>query len=295
MKNNMPEERRKKLKELLKTNKLVRVLEASNGLEGLIVENTKVNDKEFDAMWLSSLCDSTLKGKPDNEVVDFSSRMKTIDEIFEVTSKPLIVDGDTGGKVEHFIYNIKTLERIGVSAVIIEDKKGLKQNSLYGTSAIQVLEDKDVFANKIKEGKKVLQTNDFMIIARIESLIAGNSVDDAMDRAKTYIEAGADAIMIHSCQSDGVEIKEFLEEFRSIYPDVPIVLVPTTYNKFREDELKEMGANIIIYANHLLRSAYKNMVLTAKSILENERSLEASNDYCVPVKEILGLIGDKHD
>ena len=295
MKNNLPEIRRKKLKELLNSKKIVRVMEVSNGLSGLIVENTKVCNKEYDAMWLSSLCDSTLKGKPDNEVVDFSSRVKTIEEIFEVTTKPLIVDGDTGGKTEHFVYNVKTLERLGVSAIIIEDKKGLKQNSLLGDSTVQILEDKEVFANKIKQGKKVLQTDDFMIIARIESFIIGNDLSDALDRACCYVESGADGIMIHSYKNDGKEIIEFLKCFREKYPNIPIVLVPTTYSSYTETELYNNGANIIIYANHLLRSAYKNMVNVAKKILKDERSLEASEEYCVSMKEILGLIGDDND
>ncbi len=295
MKNNLPEIRRKKLKELLNSKKIVRVMEVSNGLSGLIVENTKVCNKEYDAMWLSSLCDSTLKGKPDNEVVDFSSRVKTIEEIFEVTTKPLIVDGDTGGKTEHFVYNVKTLERLGVSAIIIEDKKGLKQNSLLGDSAVQILEDKEVFANKIKQGKNVLQTDDFMIIARIESFIAGNDLSDALDRAYYYVESGADGIMIHSYKNDGKEIIEFLKCFREKYPNIPVVLVPTTYSSYTETELYNNGANIIIYANHLLRSAYKNMVNVAKKILKDERSLEASEEYCVSMKEILGLIGDDND
>ena len=270
-------------------------MEVSNGLTGLIVENTKVCNKEYDAMWLSSLCDSTLKGKPDNEVVDFSSRVKTIEEIFEVTTKPLIVDGDTGGKTEHFVYNVKTLERLGVSAIIIEDKKGLKQNSLLGDSAVQILEDKEVFANKIKQGKNVLQTDDFMIIARIESFIAGNDLSDALDRAYCYVESGADGIMIHSYKNDGKEIIEFLKCFREKYPNIPVVLVPTTYSSYTETELYNNGANIIVYANHLLRSAYKNMVNVAKKILKDERSLEAGEEYCVSMEEILGLIGDDND
>ena len=295
MKNNLPEVRRKKLKELLNSKKYIRVMEASNGLTGLIVENTKVDGREYDAMWLSSLCDSILKGKPDNEVVDFSSRVKTIEEIFEVTTKPLIVDGDTGGKLEHFVYNIKTLERLGVSAVIIEDKKGLKQNSLFGEAREQVLEDKEVFAEKIKAGKRALQSDDFMIIARIESFIAGYGLDEALLRARWYIEAGCDGIMIHSCKNDGYEIMEFLKLIKKEYPNVLIVLVPTTYAKYTEKELSDNGANIIIYANHLLRSAYKSMVEVAKKILIDGRSLEASSMYCASVNEILGLIGDNDD
>lgn len=293
--NNMPEMRRKKLKEIIKNKQYIRVMEASNGLTGLIVENTKVANKEYDAMWISSLCDSTLKGKPDNEVVDFSSRVKTIEEIMEVTSKPIIVDGDTGGKIEHFALNIKTLERLGVSAVIIEDKKGLKQNSMLGDKVLQVLEDKEIFADKIAKGKQALKTNDFMIFARIESFIAGKDLNDALERAETYIKAGADGIMIHSYKSDGKEVIEFLKIFKKKYPDIVTVVVPTTYAIYTEKELNKYGADIIIYANHLLRSAYPAMLETAKMILDNERSYEASERYCMSMKEILELIGEKDD
>jgi len=198
----MPEVRRGLLKNMLENRKHIRVIETSNGISGLIAENTKVTDeltgeiKEFDAMWISSLCDSTFKGKPDNEVVDFSSRISTINEILEVTTKPIILDGDTGGKIEHFVYNVNTLERLGVSAIIIEDKTGLKQNSLLGTEVKQQLEDPDIFAEKIKAGKEAQLTDEFMIFARIESLIAGKDVADAIDRARKYIDAGADGIMI---------------------------------------------------------------------------------------------------
>lgn len=290
--NNMPEIRRPKLKEMLKNNKSVRVLEASNGLSGLIVEKTKVNGKEFDAMWLSSLCDSTYKGKPDNECVDFSSRVETINEILEVTTKPIIIDGDTGGKVEHFTKNIQTLERLGVSAIVIEDKKGLKQNSLLGDKAKQELEDIDVFSYKITKGKSVLKTDDFMIFARIESFIAGKDIYDALKRADIYINAGADGIMIHSYKNDGEEIISFLKEFRNKYKDIPVILVPTTYNHFKEDDLKKIGANIIIYANHLLRGAYKAMKNVAETILDDECSKKASEKDCVSMNEILNLIGD---
>lgn len=291
--NNMPEERRKKLKKLLKEKEYIRVMEASNGLTGLIVENTKVENKEYDAMWISSLCDSTLKGKEDNEVVDFSSRVNTIEEIIEVTSKPIIVDGDTGGKIEHFVQHIKTLERIGVSAIIIEDKKGLKQNSLYGNKVEQQLEEKEIFAEKIRQGKRVIQTADFMIFARIESFIADMGIDDAMQRAEEYINAGADGIMIHSYKNDGAEIVEFLTKVKQKFPKIILIVVPTTYSQFKEKELNGYGANIIIYANHLLRSAYSAMLKTAKKILKDERSFEASQEYCSSMKEILEIVGEK--
>lgn len=293
---NTPDNRRSKLKKLLKVKPYVRLIDVSNGLTGLIAENIKLEDKktattkEFDAMWISSLCDSTFKGKPDIELVDLTSRLNTINEVMEVTTKPIILDGDTGGKIEHFTYNVKTLERMGVSAIIIEDKTGLKKNSLFGTEVKQELDDPEHFAAKIRAGKQAQVTRDFMIFARLESLIAGKGIDDALMRAKIYIEAGADGIMIHSKEKDGKDIFEFMKEFREFSKDIPIVVVPTTYNQFTEEELHEGGANIIIHANHLLRSAYPAMVNTAKSILEHGRSKEASDEYCLPVKEILTLI-----
>lgn len=290
---NTPDVRRAKLRKLLKLKPYIRVLEASNGLTGLIVENVKVQDgmkvKEFDAMWVSSLCDSSFKGKPDIELVDLTSRINTINEIMDVTTKPIILDGDTGGRVEHFVYNVKTLERLGVSAIIIEDKKGLKQNSLFGTDAVQILDDPQDFAQKINAGKRSQVTRDFMIIARLESLIAGAGIKDALMRAKLYIEAGADGIMIHSKEKDGKEIADFLAKFRAYAPDVPVVLVPTSYNHFTEDELCAMGGNIIIYANHLLRSAYPAMYNTAQTILKYGRSKEV-DDVCMSIKDVLKLI-----
>ncbi len=292
---NTPDIRRSKLKKLITLKPYISVMEASNGLTGLIVENAKVENpetgikKEFDAMWISSLCDSTFKGKPDIELVDLTSRINTINEIMEVTTKPIILDGDTGGKIEHFTYNVRTLERLGVSAIIIEDKTGLKKNSLFGTEVKQTLDDPDNFSEKIRAGKQALATRDFMIFARLESLIAGMGIEDALMRAKKYIEAGADGIMIHSKEKDGAEIKEFLSQFRKKYTSIPVIVVPTSYNQFTENELHEWGANIIIYANHLLRSAYPAMMKTAETILKNGRSKEV-DEYCMPIKEILTLI-----
>jgi len=292
---NTPELRLAKLRNLLQLKPYIRAIDVSNGLTGLIAENTRYMDentmtvKQFDAMWISSLCDSSFKGKPDTELVDLTSRINTINEIMEVTTKPIILDGDTGGKIEHFSHHVKTLERIGVSAVIIEDKTGLKQNSLYGTDAVQQLDDPQNFALKIKAGKHAQTTRDFMIIARLESLIAGESVNDAMMRAKIYIENGADAVMIHSKEKDGSDILEFMKMFRNYSQNIPIVLVPTTYNKFTEDELYKKGANIIIHANHLLRSAFPAMKKTAETILQSGRSYEA-DELCMSIKEILSLI-----
>lgn len=294
---NTPDNRRSKLRKLLNLKKTVSVMEASNGLSGLIVENAKYEDlenstvKEFDAMWVSSLCDSSFKGKPDIELVDLTSRLRTIEEIMEVTTKPIILDGDTGGKLEHFSYNVKTLERLGVSAIIIEDKTGLKQNSLFGTAAKQVLEEPHEFARKIQAGKKAQVTRDFLIFARVEALIAGYGVDEAIERAKIYIEeGGADGIMIHSKEKDGSEIKEFLRRFRELFTSIPVIVVPTSYNQFTEEELGEWGANIIIHANHLLRSAYPAMKKCAESVLKHHRSKEASEEYCISIKEVLNLI-----
>lgn len=294
-----PDNRRGELRRLLKLKPYVRVIEASNGLAGLVVENASYADpstgqvRSFDAMWVSSLCDSTFKGKPDIELVDFTSRVNTIEEIMEVTTKPIILDGDTGGKTEWFVHNVKTLERIGVSAVIIEDKVGLKQNSLFGTARKQEQDDPHAFAEKIAAGKRAQRTKDFMIFARIESLIAGKSVDDALERAAIYIEeGGADGIMIHSKDRSGEDIFAFLDRFRAQWPDVPVILVPTTYNHLTEPELAAHGASVIIHANHLLRASYLAMRDVSQCILEHERSKEA-DAMCLPIKEVLTLIPEE--
>ena len=288
-----PQLRIHRLRKLLEVKPLVRFMEAHNGLTGLIVEKLKVSQgdmvKQFDGMWVSSLCDSTVKGKPDIELVDSSSRLNTINDILEVTTKPIILDGDTGGHIEHFVYLVKSLERLGVSAVIIEDKIGLKKNSLFGTEVEQEQDSIENFSRKITRGKQAQVAEDFMIIARIESLILKAGMDDALRRARAYLEAGADGIMIHSKEKDPAEIFEFCREFRKINKNAVLVVVPTTYNRVKESELAEAGVNIVIYANHLLRSAYPAMVNTARCILENERSCE-SEDYCMPIKEILHLI-----
>ena len=291
---NMPEVRRGKLRRALQlANRPLRVLKAHNGITGLIVEKASIEKtdeiKQFDAMWVSSLCDSTAKGKPDIELVDMTSRENTINEIMEVTTKPIILDGDTGGLIEHFVYNVKTLERMGVSAIIIEDKIGLKKNSLFGTDAEQQQDSIEHFCQKIREGKAAQRTSDFMIIARIESLILDRGMEDALKRAVSYVKAGADGIMIHSKKKDGAEIKEFCGAFRKEYKDIPLIVVPTTYNHITEKELGEYGINVIIHANHLIRSAFPVMNKVAHMILENERSLEAS-ELCMPIKEILTLI-----
>lgn len=288
-----PDIRLKRLRRLINAKKIVRICESHDGLTGLIIENTFVNvnnmKREFDGMWASSLTDSTSKGKPDIEAVDLTTRLHDLNDALEVTTKPIIFDGDTGGKTEHFVFTVRTLERLGISAIIIEDKTGLKKNSLFGTDAIQTQDSIENFCHKIHEGKKAQITQDFMIIARCESLIAGHSVDDALIRCFSYVEAGADGIMIHSKHKTGEDIKDFCTRFREKDTKTPLVVVPTTYNHITEDELAEWGVNVVIYANHLLRAAYPAMVNCAKSILTNGRSFEA-NDICMPIKEILELI-----
>ncbi len=288
-----PEIRLKRLRRLIEAKPLVRILEANNGLTGLIAEKINVQKdnqfREFDGTWLSSLTDSAAKGKPDIGIVDLTSRLYTINQILEVTTKPLIVDGDNGGMTEHFIFVVKSLERLGVSAIVIEDKIGFKENSLFGTDVEQTQDSKENFCNKISEGKKAQVTDDFMIIARIESLILKAGLDDALDRARAYIDAGADGIMIHSKESDPGEILAFCEEYAKFQPKRPLVAVPTTYNSITEKELAQAGVNIVIYANHLLRSAYPAMIKTAESILLNERAFEAEK-FCMPIRDILTLI-----
>src|SRR3989344_1862738 len=268
--------RLKKLRKLLELKPLVRIMEVHNGLTGRIVEKTKLvqgnSVREFDGMWESSLTDSISKGKPDIELVDFTSRLHTIDQIFEVTTKPMIVDGDTGGHIEHFVYTIKSLERMGVSAVIIEDKTGIKKNSLFGTDVDQTQDTIENFCKKISAGKKAQVTEDFMIIARIESLILKKGIDDALERAYSYIQAGADGIMIHSKEKNPNEIITFCKAYQNFEKKVPLIVVPTTYNKITEQELIDLGVNIVIYANHLLRSAYPSMLKTAETILKNGRA-----------------------
>jgi len=285
-----PDIRRGRLKRLIEAKPIVRIMESHNALSGLIVENIQGdNGVEYDGMWSSSLTDSTSKGKPDIEAVDLSTRINTINEIFEVTTKPMIYDADTGGISEHFAFTVRTLERTGVSAVIIEDKTGLKKNSLFGNDVAQTQDTIENFSYKIQTGKKAQITDDFMIIARIESLILEQGMDDAIKRAKAYIEAGADGIMIHSRQKEPYEILEFCKIFREYNESIPIIVVPTSYNQITAKELSQVGVNVVIYANHMLRAAYPGMKNVAKSILENDRSLEAENEL-LSIKEILDLI-----
>ena len=288
-----PDIRLRRLRRLIDAKPIVRVLEVHNGLSGLIVEKTKVNvdgvEREFDAMWSSSLTDSTARGKPDIEAVDLTSRLTTVNDIFEVTTKPMVFDADTGGKPEHFSFTVKTLERTGVSAVIIEDKVGLKKNSLLGTDVVQEQDSIEGFSLKIKAAKDAQITDSFMIIARIESLILEKGVSDAMERAKAYVAAGADGIMVHSRKPNPDEVFEFCSLYKAMEMAVPLVAVPSSYSQVTEDELIEAGVSVVIYANHLLRAAYPSMQKVTQQILKNKRALESQED-CMPITEILDLI-----
>ena len=287
--------RRSRLRKLINSKDFVRIIEAHSGLVGLIVEHTKVivnnEEREFDGMWASSLTDSTLRGKPDIEAVDLTTRLNNINDLLEVTTKPIIYDGDTGGKTEHLVFTVRTLERLGVSAIIIEDKVGLKKNSLFGTDVFQEQDSIENFSAKIKSAKTAQVTEEFMVIARIESLILKKGVSDAISRAKNYIEAGVDAIMIHSKEKTPKEILDFCSKFSKFKNKVPIVAVPSSYDKTYEDKLIKAGVSVVIYANQLLRSSYPAMVNTARLILENKRAFEA-NQYMMPIKEIINLISD---
>ena len=289
----LPETRRSRLRKLMAYKPCLSVCEAHNGITGLIVEKTAVDTpagrRQFDAMWVSSLCDSTAKGKPDIELVDMTSRLNTLEEIMEVTTKPIILDGDTGGQIEHFVYNVQTLERMGISAIIIEDKKGLKKNSLFGTGVGQQQDTIEGFCQKIAAGKNAQKTRDFMIIARCESLILEQGLKDALERCHAYVKAGADGVMIHSKSKTPDEVYAFCDAFRKVDPKTPIIVVPTTYNGETEAQLAAHGVNVVIHANHLIRSAFPAMQATARSILQNGRSREA-DQLCMSIKEILALL-----
>ena len=291
----MPELRRGRLRKLLDMVPVVKTMEVHSGLTGLIVEKTVIAEKDnidqFDAMWISSLCDSTEKGKPDIELVDMTSRFRTINDIMEVTTKPIIFDGDTGGIAEHFVYTVRSLERMGVSAVIIEDKIGLKKNSLFGTEVKQTQDEIDHFCEKIAAGKNEQLSDDFMIIARIESLILEQGMEDALKRAFAFRDAGADGIMIHSRRKEPDEILEFCDKFRAEDKETPIVVVPSSFNTITEEELIAHGVNIVIYANQLLRAAFPAMQNAAKSILKHHRAHEIDKEL-LSIKDIITLIDE---
>lgn len=291
----MPEYRRKRLRQLLAIRPVVKAIEVHSGITGLIAEKTVVENNgeldQFDAMWISSLCDSTAKGKPDIELVDMTSRFRTIDDVTEVTTKPIIFDGDTGGLTEHFVYTVRTLEKLGVSAIIIEDKTGLKKNSLFGTEVAQTQDSIENFSAKIAAGKAAQLTEDFMIISRIESLILEKGMDDALERAYAFVKAGTDGIMIHSRKKEPAEILEFCDKFRETDKETPIVVVPSSFNTITEEELAQHGVNIVIYANQLTRSAFPAMQQTAEDILKYHRAKEV-DDRLMPIKQIITLIDE---
>ena len=274
-------------------NKAIREIEAHSGLSALIAEHASaVRDsqkREFDAIWLSSLTDSTSKGKPDTECVDVTSRLQTVNEILEVTTKPIVYDGDSGGLAENFVFTVRSLERLGVSAVVIEDKVGRKQNSLLPEGNVQRQAPVEDHCAKISAGKHAQITDDFMIVARCESLITGAGVDDALARCAAYVAAGADAILIHSKSASPDEIFAFASRFREVHPAVPLVAVPSTYPQVSEDDLAAHGIKMVIYANHMLRSAYPAMDKTARAILEHGRALEA-DALCMPIRDIVTLV-----
>lgn len=283
-----------RLKRLIENKSIVTICEAHNGLSGLIVENASVNENgkkvEFDGIWISSLTQSAAKAKPDIGYLDTTSRAEVLNDILETTTKPIIYDADSGGPIEHFVFTVRSLERLGVSAVIIEDKVGLKKNSLFGTEVEQTQDEVHHFCEKIRAGRAARVTDTFMIIARIESLILNAGLDDALMRAKAYLDAGADGIMIHSRMSDGAEIKAFCQLYNELPNRKPLVVVPSAYNHIYESELANMGVNVVIYANQLLRAAYPAMMNVATSILTHHRAKEASRDYCMKIKDIITLI-----
>lgn len=288
-----PDIRLSRLRRLIDAKDVVRLMEVHSGLTGLIIGHTAVDvngvKREFDGMWGSSLTDSTARGKPDIEAVDLTTRLGMLNDVLEVTTKPIVYDADTGGRPEHFVFKVKTLERMGVSAAIIEDKIGLKKNSLFGTDVAQQQDSIEGFSAKISAAKQAQVTKDFMVIARIESLILEQGMDDALKRADAYLEAGADGIMIHSSKKDESEIFEFCRTFREGGATAPIVVVPTSYNHVHEDQLVEVGANVVIYANQLLRAAFPAMTRVAEQILTHGKS-DVVDDEIMSIKEILHLI-----
>ena len=284
-----------KLNRLIKSKEIVRVLESHNSLTGLIIENLKIEKnkkiEEFDCMWSSSLTDSATKGKPDNQSVDYSSRISSLNDTLDVTSKPLIFDADNGGQFEHLSFLVRSLERNGVSAIIMEDKVGLKKNSLFADQKNAKQDSPIAFAKKIKRACTTRKSKDFLIIARIESFILGKGLKDALKRAEIYSKAGADAILIHSKEKTPEEIFSFSKIFNKSKFSIPLVAVPSTYSRVYEKDLVKNGFKVVIYANHLLRAAYPAMEHTAKKILENKRSFEIEKNI-IPIKKIINLIGD---
>lgn len=286
--------RRARLSRLIDSGSLIKLIDVHNPLAALLVEQVAVEMsgeyREYDGFWSSSLVDSAVVGRPDTEVVDLSARLSKINEIFEVTSKPLLMDIDTGGAEEKLKYSIPTIERLGISGVVIEDKEGVKQNSLLGPSAKQRQATVHEFCSKLEVVKASVEDPNFLIVGRIESLILSGDLNDAIERANAYVSAGANAIMIHSRSSDGADAREFCLAFRKSFDTIPLVIVPTTFPSVKDDELKEWGCNVVIYANHVLRGVLPALVKTAGEILRYGRALEAEKDLC-SVDKLLNVYG----
>jgi len=288
-----PQNRVSRLKRLISSKNIVRILESHNSLTGLIIQTLNIEKKnqiiEFDGMWSSSLTDSATKGLPDNSSLSFSARISSLNDMMDVTTKPVVFDADNGGQIEHLPFLIRSLERSGVSAIIMEDKIGLKKNSLFKNQAGTKQDKPNLFAKKIKKICDTRQSQDFMVIARIESFIVGKGLKDALHRAEIYSKAGADAILIHSKEKTPAEIFSFAREFKKSKNFIPLVSVPSTYSKVYEKDLIKNGFKLVIYANQLLRAAYPSMQNTAKTILKNSRAFEADKKI-IPIKEIINLI-----
>lgn len=292
-KGTLPHVRLRQLRQLIEARPLVRLLEAHNGLTGLIVDTVHVEVEhdvlEFDGMWASSFTDATMRGKPDNEAIDLTARLATLNDVLDVTAKPILFDADTGGHPEHLVLTVRSLERLGISGIVIEDKAGLKHNSHLGADRRQVQDCADRFAAKIRAAAESRVTEDFLIIARIESLILNNGLDDALQRAQAYLAAGADGLMIHSRQRTPGEIFSFCEHYARLEPRKPLVVTPSSYSSVYERELQAAGANVVVYANQMLRAAYPAMVRVARSILAHGRAFDSEAE-CLPLEQAVRLI-----
>lgn len=229
---------------------MMKILEAHSGLSALMVERSTYN-----GIWISSLTHAASKGLPDNELVPLKERVDLVEEIRRIATKPIIVDIDTGGDIDHLPYLIKWFSKAGATAVIMEDKKFPKQNSFIEEG--QHLEDVDVFASKIRIAKK--HCGDMKVYARLESMIAKKSKYDALLRAEAYIDAGADGIMVHSKQKvDSSEVMEVGNELRKRHPSLTLIAVPTTYT------LPDIHPfDVVIHANHQLRASMHAMMAVA--------------------------------
>jgi phosphoenolpyruvate mutase len=289
-----PDERRWQLRRLLAEGRLLRLLEAHSGLTGLIVERATAHRDgrtlRFDGIWFSSFTNATIKGQPDNEGLDLASRLHALTELLDVTTKPILYDADSGGSPEHLAATVRALERLGVSGLIVHDRVGSKCNSLSVVARAQEQDDVESFCAKLRVACAARGTDDFLVIARVESLIVGAGLSDAVMRARAYVEAGADGVMMHSRAATADEVLESCRGFHRSDPDTPLVAVPSTYPGVSEEELAEVGVRIVIYANQLLRSAYPAMASAAHSILERGRALEAEA-FCIPIQDVLRLVG----